>query len=201
MWYRPTVRIFGQVACLLGLAPRAEPKRSVEPQAPNDHGMRSTIGTHRDNPVLARVRQSLHGPFPGQHSGFALSNAVADYSGSFSSRLYLTLFQAWHEDLRYWSRGLQSGKPLPDCIGFYCLGITVETLRFHSRPLGSVLQSCAESMGISKEIHELRTVGSPEDCEDLRRKLARYRWFRQLALPVLSVWAEGEPSSQVTFRD
>jgi hypothetical protein len=27
-------------------------------------------------------------------------------------------------------------------------------------------------MGIFKEIHELRTVGSPEDCRELRRKLS-----------------------------
>src|SRR5579872_3634516 len=80
-----TVWIFCQVACLLRLAASAEPECPVEPQAPDDHGMGPAIGPHSHNPVLARLSEGLHGPLPGQQSGFALTDSIIRNLRSFGS--------------------------------------------------------------------------------------------------------------------
>ena len=59
------VRVRGDVFCLACVRAGAEPERVFPPDSPNQHEMRTAVGTSGGDPIVVRFFEALEGPAPG----------------------------------------------------------------------------------------------------------------------------------------
>src|SRR5271165_1228406 len=72
-----TVRICTQVLRLSRFRARAEIASVSQPDAPDNHRVRTAIGTHGGDQVVVGVREALRGPTPRYRAFHHLGNAVS----------------------------------------------------------------------------------------------------------------------------
>jgi hypothetical protein len=85
-------QILRQVTRLTRLPPGAEIESAIDPQAPDDHGVRRPIRFNRGDPIVVRFFQALLRPAPRQQAFRSFGNPVTGHvgTGSFGFLILLT---------------------------------------------------------------------------------------------------------------